>query len=242
MEYDQHFIDNYLRQKHLLTSEEIASFEAHVKENKALAEELRLQEDLILGINHFFDKELKEKLKEANPSTSLKVFSLNQNQTIAVAASLVLLIVAGFFLFKPSLSSEQLYLSYYQAYPNIVEPAERGQENIQDAYALYEKGDYAKAIEKFESQLANSQPTEKAPLHFYMAISAMELNDLPLAEENLLKVLEGEKGRFTNPARWYLALLYLRNNNTEKAEEELKILQGSNSSYAQKATDLFEAL
>ena len=239
MKFDQRFIDNYIRNRGAIKQGELEMFEEQMQNDRTLAEEVRVQKEIMLSINQVFDQELKQKLKEANFSSTKKLITLNQ--VYAIAASLTLLLVFGYVFLKPSKTAEQIYLSYYQSYPNIIDPKERGKsQKNENAYSLYEQKNYKAAIGEFKNLIEND--SKNAAHYFYLGISAMELTDYPLAENCMLKAIELKESRFTNPARWYLSLIYLHENQTDKAINELNALVTTKSSYSSKASSLLEEL
>jgi len=64
--FDQQFIDTYLTKRHLLSSVEIALFEKQLAQNETLTKEVKRQQEIIGGINYYFDKALKQKLKDSD--------------------------------------------------------------------------------------------------------------------------------------------------------------------------------
>lgn len=143
------------------------------------------------------------------------------------AAAAVVVIVGGLvvfqqYIFKPSPS--ELYLSYYQTYPNIVAPNVRGenQENLKTkAFLAYDSGDFQTAAQLFGE--LKTQTSEYYAV-FYEGISYLEINK----PEKTIALFKNKN--FTNRddqlevyRKWYLALAFLK---TEKKEQSVEILKG----------------
>ncbi|MBT32864.1 MAG: hypothetical protein CMO01_24675, partial [Thalassobius sp.] len=174
---------------------------------------------------------LKDKLKQAdkNAPKETKVISLQNG--LLVAASISAIILA--YLFFPT-SNSSLFESYYQTYPNIVSPTERGTDDVnkEPGYQYYDQRDYANAITAFNSQSAKTDAS-----NFYLALSYIETENYTEAISILKNVANGSDERFVNPAIWYMALCLHKTGQKEKAIETMNILVNSSSSYAEKANN-----
>jgi len=88
-------IDRYVNGE--MNTEEINLFEQRMRENGALAEEVLLHRDVLVGMNHYFNLDLKRQLQEED--AKLKKKPINIYKWVGIAASILLLIAIAYFLF-----------------------------------------------------------------------------------------------------------------------------------------------
>lgn len=243
-EFDSEEIEKYLR--HELSSEEHQAFENNLLLNPALAEEAKFQEQLVRGMNAYF---CREQLKPLLQETEIKLRAEESRKgqsgkgyfpwLIAMAASFLLLITAGYFILADTTSAPQLYEAYYQPYPNIAAPLERsGNEEVtENPFALYEQRAYELAVPAFEKAMKNQQNPQPA-LRFYYALSLLQTDKTAEAIDQLKAVSTARDTRFFSPSRWYLALAYLKQDTPGEAKRLLKELSAGNSAYQEKAKQL----
>ncbi|WP_033957423.1 tetratricopeptide repeat protein [Psychroserpens jangbogonensis] len=217
--------------------------------------ELKEFNTLLLSDNDFkeefeFQKELQETLV-LNDREQLKEEIQNWDTTIKksrfkawfIAASLLILLGTSWQLFfnSPSDSPEELYASYFEPYRNIVQPIVRGEhkEDLQSkAFEAYEAKNYETAILYF-NDILKEEPN--AAISFYKANTLLQLNKTNEA----IKLLEANvKNPDTLQDRnlWYLALAYLKNNNTDATKKTLKQLLSKSKFKTKEATTLIKDL
>lgn len=242
--YDIERIDRYL--KGMLEDKELQEFESQMGADPDLMTEVALQKDIMIGSEAYFDEQLKGKLRqiENEPeevSTTGKQFFFRPWQIGAIAASLLLFITLGYLFFFQTADPEKLYLSYYEPYPNIVNPIKRSESKLNDdALSYYEQGDYTTAASIFESELIQ-QPNEDYLL-FYWGLCNLELGELNQATSLLKKIPPAADSRFYSPAQWYLALAYLKADNVDQAKIQLQTIVESGGDYKNKAQELLDDL
>ena len=88
-------IDRYVNGE--MNTEEINLFEQRMRENGALAEEVLLHRDVLVGMNYYFNLDLKRQLQEED--AKLKKKPINFYKWVGIAASILLLIAIAYFLF-----------------------------------------------------------------------------------------------------------------------------------------------
>jgi len=155
----------------------------------------------------------------------------------AAAAAVVILAGIGIFSYLNSgKSNEELYMAYYQTYPNLIAPNVRG-ENHEDiknqAFKAYDTENYMEAIRLF-SEIKNEEYSV-----FYTAVSYLELNE----SQKALKILESEKFSnnpypFETYRKWYLALAFLKTNQIESGKKILEELSKTENPQKEKAKEL----
>jgi tetratricopeptide (TPR) repeat protein len=104
------------------------------------------------------------------------------------------------------------------------------------AYKAYDLATYADAITLFEQVQQKDEG-----VYLYLGNAYLALGDATKAIPLFEKVI-AEYDVFDEPAEWYLALAYLRNNRVEEAVSKLRALQQGNNSYADEAERLLKKL
>ncbi len=159
----------------------------------------------------------------------------------AAAAVLAMVLGGGIYAFINSTKApDELYLTYYQTYPNVVAPNVRGEneQNLKNkAFKAYDSGDYAEALLLF-NQINGVEYAD-----FYKGISMLELGQTTqtIAHFKNLKFSESPYP-FETYRKWYLALAYLQKNQIKEAKILLKQLSETVNPQRQKAAELLEDL
>lgn len=148
----------------------------------------------------------------------------------AIAASLLL--VALSYNYYQSQTDNRLYTDYFENSPNEAYLAVRGEgkENseIAAAFSAYERADYSTSLLQFK-HLREAYPFDGQVL-LYTGLSAMQLGEYYTARQafdHLLSIDVSASDRASG--HWYLALVYLRQEQAEKAKTELQWLVANNS-------------
>ncbi len=236
-QFDQ--IEKYLREE--LNSEEKARFESSLEKHSDLKEKVEQQRQILKGIELGFNQELKEflikeesNLERTRHKETYRIRSLYP--VIGIAATVSLVIIAYFTFRNKTIDTAELYAQYYQPYPNVEAPISRSDANEFNPYGLYEKGEYAQALNLF-TELRSSKPDDPAPL-FYSAICQMELGAADDAISSFKELLGFEANKYTRPSKWYLALAYLKSEQSSEAIPYLNELTQIDDVYAQKASNI----
>lgn len=231
-------IDRYVNGE--MSAEEVNVFEQRMRENGALAEEVLMHRDVLVGMNHYFNLELKKTLQEEE--ARLKKKPVNFYKWMGIAASIILLIaVAYFVLFTGQTDPQQLYAQYYNPYPNIVVPAQRsGNSTVNPGLGLYEAGNYTEALQVFNQKIAEGEG--ETYVLFYAGIAALNTHEETDAIAYLEEVVNRQDTTFANPAQWYLGLTYLKSGQTQEAAQIFEEIKASGNDYSQRASDILENL
>ena len=144
----------------------------------------------------------------------------------SAAAVVILAITIAVLLLDPfnKLSSDQVYTQYFSPFQkteDIIEIA-RDDNDFLFATQVYEAGDFERAVVLFEI-LADSSELRSWSL-FYAGSSYMSLNQTDEAIDLFLLVLLEAGDEVKSPARWQLALCYLKSGSIENAREQLALL------------------
>lgn len=238
-------IDQYLSGE--MKSQERLAFEARLAEDAELRRKLELQRDLLAGMDYHYSLELKKKLQAGDTPVSSSPKSGKSRPlfpwVVGIAATFLLLLLAGYFYVSSTTSPTDLYAANYQPYPNIINPLERSGAMPEDtksrALIAYEKGAFEKAIRLFQEAEGPLSPGH----HFYLGLSYLEIGNQNQAIARLQKVIESEDQTFYLPALWYQGLAYLSAQEVEAAEEVLKKLtEEEDSTYYERAQEILSDL
>ncbi len=226
-----------VREKYLLgklTEKEKADFEASLsKEEKAeLAYELGVQAALVDE-----SRDLLRKKVAGFEDRYTKAKKVNWAY-MSVAASFLIVATFTVLLLNTQPSTGELYDEYFELYPNYEVPIVRGEAEgtITDrerAYQLYDTGKFQESAEKFEL-LDPMMDSDK----FFLAMCYMKLSKWEAAKTKLAEVSNGTTD-YAETANWYIALIYLQLDQSEKSVEVLSNVTGE---YAEKAKLLKEDL
>lgn len=244
MEDDFKIIDQYL--SGTLEGQERLDFESRLQKDETFKEQYHIVKDLENAI----DPETEEfisvlnSVAEKTPDTAKLVglWSAYRSKYLAIAASLLLL-TAAIFLLKPKLiDSGDLYASYFESYPstNSARGLDSGESLYNRAMINYEGRKFDLAINDFDAYL---QTTKSEDALFYKAISLMSIDRhkdaLPLLDQLFRNVSD-----YSDSAKWYAALAYLKLNNVDRASELLHsiINDTTDDYYKSRATDLLDEL
>lgn len=203
-----------------LSNEASLQFEHYLETDSDFKDEFEFQNSVKQA---FINKE-HIKLKEQLQSVENDIDKTKPIKTWwLVAASIAILIFSGLYFFNSDYSSQELFTDYYQAPKNIVHPILRNGDTNNDlttAFIAYQKQDYKSAEQLFENAY---QSTQKSELLFYQAISYIETDRADLAVELLTKHQEFTDD-VSEKTQWYLALAYLKQDNSEAAKPVLETI------------------
>ena len=152
----------------------------------------------------------------------------------AIGLLLIGLAIVLFYKMKKP-TTETLFLTFYEPYPNLVDPIEKGTgEGLQSISQLYEMDNFTAAA--FQS------PTDSLQ-HFYQALALLELEKSTNAIQIFNAISNDSTHRFHDASEWMLALSLLQDQQVEACQSELqKIILNQQHDFHKKALDLNEAL
>jgi tetratricopeptide (TPR) repeat protein len=135
---------------------------------------------------------------------------------------------------------QQIAEAYYEPYPATIYITKRSPEekaemtNTEEAFHLYQAGDYDKSIQLFEELSVEDQ---NEYTRFYLASAYQAIGELDKAI-GLYEGLIETHGIFKSQSQWYMALCYLFKNDIDASRDVLKKLSTSTDSYGPKALKL----
>ncbi len=229
--------DKYLTNE--LTQAALTSFEEKLQSDANFKQEFEIYKALNSSLSSKFENEEEEKKlrdtlsnlgktylteEKANKKKG-KVISLINYKQLMVAASIALLI--GFFIFK---DGNPVYNDFSNHTP--LELVVRGENNTATTKAeeAFNSKNYKEAFKQL-SILANKNPND-TEIQLYKGISLLELNEYAKAEAIFNKISSGNSS-FSNTAKWYKALSFLKQGKLEKCKKALKTIPESAEEYKQ---------
>jgi hypothetical protein len=219
-----------------LNNEESLLFEDRMKD-LLFAEEFRLYQNIRKASVDIGRSEIREEFVIWDQEETVgKKINLNRWRWMKIAATLLLLISMGILVtyLSSSKSPQQLYLEYYQPYPNLIDPLQKGEfEKNASLSQLYEMADYSQA-----EKMAPRDSLEA----FYLALSHLSMNQFETAITELKPIADNASHRFQKAAQWYLALAYLQTEPEKSLAVLSSISQSDNHDFSKSAGDLLKKL
>lgn len=204
-----------------LTKKEEASFKKLLVEDAEFKSEFEFQTELQNAIKVSERQNIKKQIQQFDNLENKPIFHLRS--FLKYAAILLILISAGIYFFTNQNSSEQLYASYYEAYPNTEISVTRSDTNAQsafeDAFVAYDLNDFNKANQLFDKVLHTKDADY---IKFYKAICLMELNQHKEAINWFESI--SSTSNYQDKAMWFKSLCLLKLSNPTGAKEVLEQL------------------
>jgi tetratricopeptide (TPR) repeat protein len=197
-------------------------------------------EQKILRLKEFAQK---ENISRKSEDKSVNLFRLSAHQiSYAIAATVVFCAVTIFAIVNlKSGHQPDLYAKYFEPFDSPGSGITRSSENIMtekaEAYEAYDAGNYVLAAELFEKALAKK---DEPIAQLCLANAYMALNDFEKAEAKLIE-MHKEHAELVTQTKWYLALVYIKQNKLEKARATLWEISDS-STYGEKAKKVLKEL
>lgn len=243
---DSDLIHRYLDRS--LSDQEKEIFEERLKKEPILKTMYQEHQQLIKGIRYAHLQGKLEQLRvleatlpKAKEITLLEFSFERYWKPLAVAASIALVVVTA-ALWNRSENPSQLYITYFEPYPNIFEPIVRdGNETITKrtmAFQAYEAGDYQKASQIFKELLAE----KKEPGMLLLQGNAnLMLGNTTEARNNFIMLIN-EYEQYDIQGKWYLGLSYLKAGDTKSAQLILREVSDAGYLYASQAKEILNEL
>ena len=224
-------IDRYFENS--LSPKEQKLFNDLLQNDSDFKAEFLFQKNLKQVIRASQQEELKSKLSQIEEKAQKNTRFMIVPKKWIVAASLALITTFGVWTVKSLYypSHEAIYETYFQVDRNTIYPVVRG-ESIKTiefrAFVAYEAHNYYKAINLFNS-VKNSDETH---IIYYKALCFLALDKTGEAINLLNNVainnkLDNTSVSLKEKANWYLAMAYLKNNETAKAVARLSIIENN---------------
>ncbi len=260
LDYDK--IDRYIEGK--MSTEELQDFEQKLKVDETLSDAVALQSDLLKGIELFGDQQLRENIQQAQHNMNKKeslpkqpkprrivLFSV---RNMAIAASFLILIVAGYFLLRPTDQPGRLYANYFQmdqpALENELEElsligmgmADRERrDQLKSSLELVQTEQYHEAVTALTEHL-NIYPQDEIATYF-LGLSLMQIKSFEEAIRVFAPIETDTESKYHEDARWFQALSWLQMKaGQEKAIQLLEQIAGESGPLSSQAALLLKDL
>ena len=244
--------DAIINQNSLKLREELSHDEERSNERHEQGSTERLESDIDKAIMETDIMDLRDKLgKLGSQMLSTTAITVRSGMTrmriiYSAAALLVLLLASGVFItsFMGPVSSDKAYSKYFDNYTTVSE--KRGGVITQDeillldkAIRFYNQENYAEAYDLFR-YTSKTERLEVMQSMFY-AISAMHTNQLQEAETILSGIIRSDEFIYIPDAKWYLALLFIKNEKIDDAMDILrKIAEDPKDKHAKSAQQIIK--
>ena len=206
-----------------LNEEERRRFEGELSVDKGLREKYRAVERMLAGLEEAGFRELMEVAHSDIPGqqTSTKERKLIRWHPIAVAASVVMLLLLGLLLWQNSQpKNEKLFAAYFEPDPGLITAmSSESQYEFDRAMVDYKIGEYEEAISRWEKLVQNDSQNDT--LLYFLGTSHLALQQAGVAVPYLQEVMGDEGSAFKEDARWYLGLAYILSADYVKAKTNL---------------------
>lgn len=242
-EHDIERIDRFFRGE--MDQAETQAFEQALSENPELRKKMKIQQELVSYIDLMGDQEVLANIRKAEDTYRSQregtIKKMPWLRPVLVAASIALLLFAGWWFLMPSNEPDVLYANFYQPYELSFSSRDGGNtEALLAANAAYNAQDYTQALQAFESLSVDLQ-TSKVKLA--MGISYMELSSFDSALSLFDQIIELQDPLFLDQALWYKGLCLLRQEKSDQARTVFRELENDpNSIFNQEARRLLKRL
>lgn len=219
-------IEKYVEGK--LSLEETRAFAKELCDNTDLVSEMQAYQKAVKGIR---DYGLKAELRTYHQEFFEKLANkriLYWKYISGIAASVIIIIGLVYILLFQSLSNSELFTRYFEPYPDIITTRNVDNSNLAKGLKSYSSGEYEMAITIFNS-LPPTDPDYTTAL-FYMAISYLAITQPQIAIDSLEKLNRIDK-TYQEQVHWYLALSYLKLDDTKSAKKQLMKIEEKHFKY-----------
>ncbi len=164
---------------------------------------------------------------------------------VLVAAGITIIVITGVLFYKlgdREYSGEKLYSMYYEPYKSdiIIRSEADKVDDLGEAILLYDRGSYNAAYDNLLNMVGVN--SENYMARFYLGLTCMEQNKFDEAIIQFESILKNCRSPLIYHSQWYLALCYLKNNNTREAKDLLETIISGDTYYRKKAENLLKKL
>jgi len=251
---DKHITDQQIDQFILgrMNKKDAADLQEYLAKDAELSSEVSKRKKLAGGVKAYGRKQLKESLKaihaeeiintKAPVTTEAKTRSLRTY--LAIAASILVLAVAGFWLLNQNTLSNpsELAEAYFENPSIAFAQRDTGDEQLLVIERLFKEKKYTEAIPLLETQFERLDP-DPSDLLLAVGISKMKSDDPAGAIQYFNQIIESKDFNFSDEAKWYLALSHLQLDDTNAAKKVLEDLtQNKNVNHFDEAIKILEKI
>ena len=236
-------MEDYIHGNLSVTEQE--QFEAEMATDEQLREEVELHRKLISSVETESLRQLLEQIHEENFESETKVVSLPRRRSyfpMAIAASVALLILAGWWIFNlQTLSPESVYAAYFTPAEGL--PTTLGYSTNTDfaeGMVSYKLQEYTEALEYWQP-LLEADPNNDT-LNYYVGVTFFADEQPDSAIGYLTDVVSSEQSSLRTSAQWYLALSYLKTDQSEQAKSLLEDLTNRDNPYQSRSSEILQKM
>jgi len=222
-------------------------FQKELEGNKKLQDEVNLRKNTDLVLKNKNILELRNKLTaiEKRRVSNVIVKNAKRPYNINYAAVVVALVMVGSAILftRKNPGSEEVLNRYYEVYdPPANQRSGQTEENEDFALALefYNTHDYEKAAVFFNKVLTSNPKDMQSTL--LNGVSNFEGKKYPEAQQSFVKVIDDNNNLFIEAANWYLALCYIKTDETDKAINLLQMISKEGGRYSNSAKKIVKKL
>jgi tetratricopeptide (TPR) repeat protein len=236
------YVERYLDGK--LKDGDLWEFRVNLKNNKELARELQLQQEINETLSDTAKMQLRRNLENTYSRTQYaNSFSSKWRLQAAAAAVVIMMLAGGGIMFNylqtSTTSNMALYDQYFETDNTLF--TVRGDESmvnnsLEEGVEAFNKKDYIQAI-----MLLNEAKNNMAA-NLYIGFSYMKLSNFDKAIIKFNEIIEDNNNLFIDQAEFNLALCYLASDNEADAKKMFNKIINENTAYSAKATKLMGEL
>lgn len=230
-------IDEYINGS--LSANQQKAFEAELKVNPELREQLTLNKEINTAIQERDVDLLRKKLNRAKPQGHKKSSKYRYLfVSLAGAATIALLMVFGFLLTTKPRLPEQIFANHFEVYQPVGQTRDFGDDSISHKlltiHKHYLKDEFSESIPLLESIINSNSPDAQTSLMLTSAY--LKCQHYEKAEHLLKHILNYDlTDQYTEMAKWYLALTLTRLENIDEAKKLYIDIAKGEGFYAGKA-------
>lgn len=234
-----------------LNETERKAFEKALANDETLREEVAFRQLIVKGTKQEGRDQLKNRLKQIHEQVANDSDMENTTiqrklwpRLIAIAASIVLLLVSGgyFFLNNEAFDPKVAYEEYYKAAPlRLASRDDNTEKAILQLNEYYNDKDYGNALPVIE-KLLDTDSTNSI-MQLAAGICHLELNQIEKARKQFLSIIKAQDFRLKHQANWYMALTYLKEGKLKQTQSFLNpIVKDSKADHHYEALELTKLL
>lgn len=216
-----------------LKGDERTNFLAEIDQNPLLKEELETQQAIQDGIEHRNNQELRTRFKAIAAETqkapeNSRVIPMRFVKMAASVAAVCVLCFAAYFLLNTPSDSQSLFANYYEPSELTLTRSTDLQEDLVKVKELYNTKQYDEALPLFKN-IIDKDPTSSS-LRLAYGNALLTCKKIDQAREQFDYIIDANDPLYSEQARWYLALLKLKEGNLKSAKNDLNILVNDKNS------------
>lgn len=242
-------IDEYILGK--LPAKEEDDFRQQLLLDSNLADEVKKRELILSGLEALGNEKMrdhikavrKEMLAEASNNSLEKGKNRSLFIWLSAAAAIFVLCWTGWYLLNPTtINAEAIFAETYSPY--LEDFGSRGPNSTKDylqAVSAYEAKDYIVAIPLLESIL--KMESQNSEVELILGDCLLSINKTEEAIEHFNAVIARKTNLYNDPAQWFLALSYLKQNKIEACQKTLQsLIQDPQADYYKEAKALLSKI